>query len=90
MGLWTVVIAQGRLWWETETMEVESGSHKGQTGLLSAHSTSTRAQAVTTKLSLALLLTRRSEEHTYEREEPNQGSDAVLALQKKTQKGQQH
>jgi len=37
-----------------ETMEVESGSHWGQTILISAHSTSTKAPTVTTQLSLAL------------------------------------
>ena len=37
----TVVRAQGSLWWDTETMGVESGSHQGQTILLSAHTTST-------------------------------------------------
>ena len=40
----TVVKAQGSLRWETETisMEVESGSHWGQTSLLSACRTSTK------------------------------------------------
>ena len=31
-----VAKAGGSLWWETETMEVESGSHRGQIILLSA------------------------------------------------------
>jgi len=35
-------------------MEVESGSHWGQTILIPAHSTSTKAPMVTTQLSLAL------------------------------------
>ena len=35
-------------------LEVESGSHWGQTSLFSAHTTSTKAPTVTTQLSLAL------------------------------------
>jgi len=49
----TVVEAQGNLWWETEMMEVESGSHWGQTILLSARSTSTKVPSVSTQLSLS-------------------------------------
>ena len=44
----TVLKAQISLRWETETMEVESGSHWGQTILLSACSTSTKAPTVAT------------------------------------------
>jgi len=49
-----VVKAQRSLWWEIETVEVESGSHQGQTILLSAHSTSTKPPTIATHLSLAL------------------------------------
>ena len=55
----TVVKAQGILRWETETMEVESGSHRGQTILLSAPSTWKKAPTVATQLSLALQQIRR-------------------------------
>jgi len=48
----TVFKAQGSLWWETEMMEVESGSHQSQTILLSAHCASTKAPTVTTQLYL--------------------------------------
>ena len=50
----TVVKAQRSLRWEIETMEVESGSHRGQTILLSARSTSTKLPTIATQLSLAL------------------------------------
>ena len=50
----TVVKAQGSLWWETEMMEVESGSHRCQTILLSARSSSTKPPTIATQLSLAL------------------------------------
>jgi len=50
----TVLEAQISLQWETETMEVESGSHRGQTILLSARCISTKAPTVATQLSLAL------------------------------------
>ena len=49
----TVVKAQRRLRWEIETIEVESGSHCGQTILLSAR-TSTKPPTIATQLSLAL------------------------------------
>ena len=39
---------------ETEMMEIESGSHKGQTILLSAHSTLTKVPTVAILLSLVL------------------------------------
>jgi len=52
----TIVKAQGSLWWGTERMEIESGSHRGQAVLLSGHSTSTKAPTVATQLSLALQL----------------------------------
>jgi len=50
----TVVKAQRNLRWEIETMEVESGSHRGETILLSALSTSTKPPTIATQLSLAL------------------------------------
>jgi len=50
----TVVKAQGSLWWETEAMEVQSGSHRGQTILPSARSTLTKVPTVATQLSPAL------------------------------------
>jgi len=50
----TVVKAQGSLRWETETMEVKSGSHRSQTILHSASSTSTKVPTVATQLSRAL------------------------------------
>jgi len=50
----TVVKAQGSLRWEIETMEVESGSHRGQAILLSACSTSTKPPTIATQLSLVL------------------------------------
>jgi len=50
----TLAKAQGSLWWETDMMEVESGSHWGHTILLSAHSTSSKVLTATTQLSLAL------------------------------------
>ena len=49
-----IVKAQGSLQWETEMMEVKSESHQGQTILLSALSTLTKAPTVATQLSLAL------------------------------------
>ena len=48
------VITQISLRWDIETLEVESGSHRGQTILLSARSTSTKAPIVATQLPLAL------------------------------------
>jgi len=50
----TAVKAQRSLRWEIEMMEVESGSHQGQTILLSARSTSTKPPTIATQLSLAL------------------------------------
>jgi len=50
----TIVKVQISLRWETERMEVESGSHQGRTILLSAHSTSTKPPTIATQLSLAL------------------------------------
>ena len=50
----TVVKAKRGLQWEIETMEVESGSHRGQTILLSARNTSTKPPTTATQLSLAL------------------------------------
>jgi len=50
----TVLKAQGSPWWKTETMQVESGSHRNQTILLSARSTSTIPPTIATQLSLAL------------------------------------
>ena len=50
----TIVKAQRSLRWKIEMMEVESGSHRGQTILLSAHSTSTKQPTIATQLSLAL------------------------------------
>ena len=50
----TVVKAQRSLRWEIEMMEVESGSHHGQTIFLSARSTSTKLPTIATQLSLAL------------------------------------
>jgi len=50
----TVLNAQVIRWWETETIEVESGSHRSQTILLSARCTSTKVPTVATQLSLAL------------------------------------
>ena len=50
----TEVKAQRSLRWETETMEVESGSDQGQTILLSIRSTSTKPPTITTQLPMAL------------------------------------
>jgi len=50
----TVVKAQRSLRWEIEMMKVESGSHWGQSILLSGHSTSTNSPTIATQLSLAL------------------------------------
>jgi len=50
----TVLKAKISRWCDTETMEVESGSHRSQTILLSTRCTSTKAPTVTTQLSLVL------------------------------------
>jgi len=49
----TVLKAQVSRWWETEMMDIESGTHWSQTILLSACCTLTKAPTVTTQLSLA-------------------------------------
>ena len=49
----TVVKAQRSLWWVTETMEVEGGSHWGLAILLSARTSSTKVPTVITQLSQA-------------------------------------
>ena len=49
----TIVKTQGSLWWETETMEVEGGSHWGLAILLSARTISTKVPTVITQLSQA-------------------------------------